>query len=94
MQDDEVTFNVFETMKYLADNEDCSQIDIVDKLTVETFRKEHSKLPLEAYIIHSDSTAKKNNAREECLNYLERHHQFKRRNSKSLHSRPTLVPSI
>ena len=37
--DDEVTFNVFKAMKYPIDNEDCFHIDIMEKLTIETFRE-------------------------------------------------------
>jgi len=66
-QDDEVTFNVFEAMKYPMDNEDCSRIDIV-KLTMETFRG-HPTLSLEACIIYSDTNTKEDHARE-CVNYL------------------------
>ena len=38
VQDDEVTFNVFEAMKYPLENEDCFCIDMVDKLTREVFK--------------------------------------------------------
>ena len=95
MPDNGVTFNVFEAMKYPANNEDCFRIDIVDKLTVETFREEHPKLSLEACIINSDSTATENNAREQCLNYLEATPPVYKEKFKELtHSPPTLVPSI
>ena len=43
----------------------------MDELTVEKFKEEHFMLPLEACIIHSDSTTVANNARRECVHYLE-----------------------
>jgi len=53
-------------MKNPTDNDECYQIDIVDKLTVEKFEEKH-KLPLEACIIHSDSTTEANIARREWV---------------------------
>jgi len=47
MQDDEVTFNVFIVMKYPTSNEECFQVDIINKLMVVKF-EEHTNLPLEA----------------------------------------------
>ena len=70
VQDDEVTFNVFKAMKYPNDTNMCFQVNIIDKLTVETF-KEHPKLSLESCIIHSDSTTEANKKRRECMNYQE-----------------------
>ena len=71
MHDDEVTFNVFEAIKYPMGNGDCFHIDIVDKLTIERFKEEHPTLPLESCIIQSNTNTKKNHARRECVNYLE-----------------------
>ena len=56
VHDDEVTFNVFKAMKFPIDNDECYQVDVVDKLIVEKLEEEHPKLPLEICIIHSDST--------------------------------------
>ena len=41
-------------MKYPTNNDEYYQIDIVDKLTIEKFKEENPKLPLEACIIHSN----------------------------------------
>ena len=49
----------------------CFQVNILDKLMVETFKEEHPKLALEASIIHLDSTTEANIERREYLNYLE-----------------------
>jgi len=65
-KDEEVTFNVFKAMKNPTDNDECYQVDIVDKQTVEKFEEKH-KLPLEACIIHSDSTTEANIARREWV---------------------------
>ena len=68
VQDDEITFNIFEALKYPMDNEDYFRINIVDKLTMDTFREGHPTLPLEACIIHSDTNIKEGHARGECMN--------------------------
>ena len=71
MQDEEVTFNVFEAMKYPSNNDECYQIDIVDKVTIEKFEKENPTLPLEACIIHSNFIIEAKFERGKCANYLE-----------------------
>ena len=71
MQDDEVMFNNFEAMKYLADSDECYQVDIMVELTVEKFEEEHPKFPQEACIIHSDSTTIANSASRGWVHYLE-----------------------
>ena len=63
VQDDEVTFNIFEATEYLMDNEDCFHIYIMDKLTMETFREGYPTLALEAYIIHSNTNTMEDHAR-------------------------------
>ena len=55
VQDEEVTFNIFDAMKYPSNNDECYYIDIVDKVTIEMFEKEIPILPLEACIIYSDT---------------------------------------
>ena len=40
VQDEEVSFNVFKAMKYPSNNDECYYIDIVDKVTTETFEKD------------------------------------------------------
>ena len=60
MQDEEVSFNIFKAMKYPSNNDECYHIDIVDKVMTEIFKEETPPLPLEAYIIHSDTNAIEN----------------------------------
>jgi len=70
MQENEVTFNVFKAMKYPTNDDECFQVDIIDKLKVEKFKEEYSELPLKAFIVHSDTTTEANNKRRECVSYL------------------------
>ena len=67
VQDDEGMFNVFKAMKYPTNNDECFQLDIIDKLKVEKFNKEHPELPPEACIAHLDTTTEENNKRRECV---------------------------
>jgi len=97
VQDDEVTFNVFDEMKYPMVNEDCFSIDMVDKLTMETFREEHPTLSLEECIAHSDTNTKEDYARERvCMNYLKTTRVYSKKEDfmELKHILPTPVPSI
>ena len=53
MQDEEVTFNVLEVMKYPSNHDECYYIDIIEKVTTEVFENETPALALEACLIHS-----------------------------------------
>ena len=56
VQDEQVTFNVFEAMKYPSEVDLlCFQIDTIDKQMAEIFKGEYPKLPLEACTTHSES---------------------------------------
>ena len=71
MQDEQVTFNIFEAMKYPSEVGLCFQIDTIEKLVVETFKGEDPKLSLEACIAHFESTKSENAEIRECAHYLE-----------------------
>ena len=71
VQDDKSNINVFEAVKYPADNDECYQVNIVDELTNRKFEKEYPKVSLEACIIPSNSTTEANFERREYVNYLE-----------------------
>ena len=71
MQEEQVTFNVFEDMKYPSKIDLYFQIDIIDKLVVEIFKGEHPKLPLESCIAHFESTKFESAKIWECAHYLE-----------------------
>jgi len=96
VQDDAITFNVFEAMKYPMDNEDCFRIDAVDKLTGEIFQEWHPTLPLEACIIHSDTSTTEDHTRRECVEYMEATIGFSKEEEfmELKHLPSTLVPSI
>ena len=81
MQNDEVTFNVFEAMEYPMDNEDCFRIDAVDKLTREIFREGHPTLPLEVCITHSDTSITEDHARESVYSTWKPQHDFQKKRS-------------
>lgn len=53
VQDEQVTFNVFEAIKYPSEQDDCFQIDVVDRLVDETFKVEHLIDLLEVCITHT-----------------------------------------
>ena len=67
MQNDEVTFNVFEAMEYPMDNEDCFCIDVIKELMRKIFREGHSTLPLDACITLSDTSTIEDNEIKECV---------------------------
>ena len=96
VQDDEFTFNVFKVIKYPMDNKDCVRIDAVDKLTREIFREGHPTLPLEACITHSDTSTTEDQARRECVGYLEATTGFLKEEEfmELLHLPSTLVSSM
>ena len=96
MQDDEVTFNVFEAIKYPMNKEDCFQIDAIENLTRELFQEGHPTLPLESCITDSDTSKIEHHARRECTEYLEATTGLLKEEKfmKIQHLLSTLVPSI
>ena len=68
MQDEEVTFNVFEAMKYPFNHDECHYINIIEKVTTEVFENETPTLPLEACLIHSTTITEDDFERRECAN--------------------------
>ena len=56
VQDEQVTFNVFEAMKYPSEIDTCLQIDTIDKVIIESFRDTMPNDTLEACIVHSGTT--------------------------------------
>jgi len=71
VQDEEVTFNIFEGMKYSSNHNECHYIDIIEKVTTEVYENETPTLPLEACLIHSAAINEDDFERRECVNYLE-----------------------
>ncbi|XP_058002293.1 uncharacterized protein LOC131179460 [Hevea brasiliensis] len=58
--DEEVEFNLFNTMKHKLEPDECFKVDIIDKQVVEEFIKAHPKDPLGASIVHSHTAEKEN----------------------------------
>ena len=53
VQDEQVTFDVFEAMKFPSEVHSCFQINTLDKLISETFEERTPLLPLEACLVKS-----------------------------------------
>ena len=60
VQDEQVTFNVFEAMKYPYEIDTCLQIDTIDKEIIESFHYTMQNDSLEGCIVHSRTTESTN----------------------------------
>ncbi|XP_024035502.1 uncharacterized protein LOC127899262 [Citrus sinensis] len=60
VQDEQVTFNVFEAMKYPSKIDRCLQIDTIDKVIIESFCDTMPNDTLETCIVHSGTTQSAN----------------------------------
>ena len=65
VQNEQVTFNVFEAMKYPSEIDTCFQIDTIDKEIIESFRDIMSNDTLEGCIVHSGTTQSMNTSIQE-----------------------------
>ncbi|KAJ4720983.1 DNA-directed DNA polymerase [Melia azedarach] len=70
VQDKQVVFNVFKAIKYPSETDCCFQIDALDKMVAETFKHGHPNEPLEACIVHAESTKAENAEIAEYAHYL------------------------
>ncbi|XP_058003967.1 uncharacterized protein LOC131180630 [Hevea brasiliensis] len=71
--DEEVEFNLFNTMKHKFEPDECLRVDIVDKQVEEEFHKTHPEDPLEACIVHSHTVNDENTEIATCAQYLATH---------------------
>ena len=71
VQDETITFNVFEAMKFQSESDSCFSVDVVDKLVVESIKENSPQLPLEACIAKSKTTEVDDSASNECARLLE-----------------------
>ncbi|XP_058189228.1 uncharacterized protein LOC131306817 [Rhododendron vialii] len=71
VQDEQVTFEVFEAMKYPSTTDTCFNIDVIDELVVENFEESHLAEPLEACLVQSGTTDSDNSKISNCAHYLE-----------------------
>ncbi|KAG5009560.1 hypothetical protein JHK87_018075 [Glycine soja] len=71
--DEEITFNVFESMNQLKDEEPCSRVDVLDEVVVDTKKQLHNSSPLEKVLIDAfeDLNNEEENGIEECLSSLD-----------------------
>ncbi|KAL5548870.1 hypothetical protein UlMin_004101 [Ulmus minor] len=60
VQDEQVTFDVFEAMKFPSEVQSCFQINTLDRLISETFKERTPLLPLEASIRSSSDSQNTN----------------------------------
>ncbi|XP_057990625.1 uncharacterized protein LOC131173001 [Hevea brasiliensis] len=58
--DEEVEFNLFNTMKHKLKPDECFKVDIVDKQVEEEFQKVHPEDPLKACIVQSHTVDNEN----------------------------------
>lgn len=70
VQDETITFNVFEAMKFPLEVESCFGIDVVDRLVTKSFRENNLPLPLQAFITQPKPTEENDLKRKECERYL------------------------
>lgn len=84
VQDEQVTFNVFEAMKYPSTVDSCFQVDTISKLVTETFLESNPREPLEACITHSGTIHSENTSIRECAQYLEASPPYKHKKKSKL----------
>ncbi|XP_021678391.2 uncharacterized protein LOC110663417 [Hevea brasiliensis] len=58
--DEEVKFNLFNTMKHTLEPDECFKVDMVNKQVEEEFHKAHPEDPLKTYIVHSHTADNEN----------------------------------
>ncbi len=58
--EEEMEFNLLDTMKHKFELDECFKVDIIDKQIEEEFHKKHPKDPLEAFIVHSHTVNNEN----------------------------------
>jgi len=71
--DEEITFNVFESLNQLKDEEPCSRVDVLDEVIVDTKKQLHNSSPLEKVLIDAfeDLNNEEENEIEQCLSSLD-----------------------
>ncbi|KAJ9178593.1 hypothetical protein P3X46_010467 [Hevea brasiliensis] len=71
--EEEVEFNLFDTMKHKFEPNECFKVDIIDKQVKEEFHKTHPKDPLKACIVHSHTMDDENLEIAVCAQQLAAH---------------------
>ncbi|XP_052206778.1 uncharacterized protein LOC127811105 [Diospyros lotus] len=71
LNDEQITFNVFEALKFPTASDSCFRIDILDKEIENTFALNQPSDPWEACVIHSQLEDTDLAMIEECVKYLQ-----------------------
>ncbi|KAL5573761.1 hypothetical protein UlMin_023358 [Ulmus minor] len=73
VQDEQVTFNVFEAMKFPSDVDACFVISVLDRVVAENFHESFSSSPLENCIVNGKTLETLGDDEEiiECVNNLD-----------------------
>ena len=56
VQDEQITFNVFEAMKFPSDVDACFEISVLDRVVAENFHESFPYSPLENCILNGKTT--------------------------------------
>jgi len=67
-------------MKYSYDEDSYLCVDIVVERGIDTFCEKHPRLPLESYIVQSDTSSTKPNGQRQCDRYQEYEASWGRKN--------------
>ncbi|KAL5550248.1 hypothetical protein UlMin_000424 [Ulmus minor] len=70
VQDEQVTFDVFEAMKFPSEVQSCFQINTLDRLISETFEERTPLLPLEACLVKSATIEEEDEGVRQCSELL------------------------
>ncbi|KAL5565577.1 hypothetical protein UlMin_028741 [Ulmus minor] len=70
VQDEQVTFDVFEAMKFPSEVQSCFQINTLDRLISETFEERIPLLPLEACLVKSATIEEEDEGVRQCSELL------------------------
>ncbi|KAL5565133.1 hypothetical protein UlMin_028297 [Ulmus minor] len=70
LQDEQVTFDVFEAMKFPSEVHSCFQINTLDRLISETFEERTPLLPLEACLVKSATIEEEDEGVRHCSELL------------------------
>ena len=70
VQDEQVTFDVFEAMKFPSEVHSCFQINTLDRIILETFEERTPLLPLEACLVKSATIEEEDEGVRQCSELL------------------------
>ncbi|XP_052188595.1 uncharacterized protein LOC127798941 [Diospyros lotus] len=71
VQDDQVTFNVFQALKHLAEDQTCYRLDVIDYVVHDCFQVDRFEDPLEGCLVKTTTTGGEDDAYEEIVKMLE-----------------------